>query len=279
LLSVDAMWIGSPDGYLLSVFREISPVQPLSEALAAIADVPRDAMFGEDLNGIVTSWNAGAEEIFGYRADEIVGTSVTRLIPDDRTHEKDLILDKLRRGEHVDDMETVRRTKQGRLIDVSIAVVPIRDVRGRIAGASKIVREIAAPVKRTRDAERMSRLYASLSQINQAIVLTSNREGLFVQICEALVNRVGSIRRPRDCFRWPWLAMTRAMFDRSKSTATTVRRDAVRPERRFASTSLTSFKIFPPIRTCGRGWRRRGVAAFDRQPRFRSGWRARSAGC
>jgi PAS domain S-box-containing protein len=193
----DAMWIGSPDGYLLSIFRETGPGQASSESLAPIAEASRDAIFGEDLNGTVTSWNAGAEEIFGYRAGEIVGTSVTRLIPDDRRHEKDIILDKLRRGEHVDDMATVRRTKEGRLIDVSIAVSPIRDVRGRIAGASKMIRRIAAPVKRARDVERMSRLYASLSQINQAIVLTSNREGLFAQICESLVNR--------GAFRMAWV--------------------------------------------------------------------------
>jgi PAS domain S-box-containing protein len=195
--SVDAMWIGAPDGYLLSIFRETGRIQASRESPAAIADASFDAIFGEDLNGIVTSWNAGAQDIFGYRADEIVGTSVTRLIPDDRKHEKDIILDKLRRGEHVDHMETVRRTKEGQLIAVSIAVSPIRDDRGRIAGASKVIRHITALEKRTRDVERMSRLYASVSQINQAIVLTSNRETLFAQICEALVNR--------GAFRMAWV--------------------------------------------------------------------------
>ena len=195
--SVDAMSIGSPDGSLLSIFREIGRVQASRESLAAIVEASFDAIFGEDLNGIVTHWNAGAQHIFGYDADEIVGTSITRLIPDDRKQEKDIILDKLRRGEHVDHMETVRKTKEGRLIDVSIAASPIRDDRGRIAGASKIVRHITAPGKRTRDVERMSRLYASLSQINQAIVLTSTREALFARICEALVNR--------GAFRMAWV--------------------------------------------------------------------------
>jgi PAS domain S-box-containing protein len=195
--SVDAMSIGSPDGSLLSVFREIGRVEAPRESLAAIVDASIDAVFSEDLNGIVTGWNAGARDIFGYRSDEIVGTSVTRLIPDDRRHEKDIILDKLRRGERVDCMETVRKTKDGRLIDVSIAVSPIRDDHGRIAGTSKSVRHVTALEKRTRDVERMSRLHASLSQINQAIVLTSNREALFARICEALVNR--------GAFRMAWV--------------------------------------------------------------------------
>lgn len=195
--SVDAMSIGSPDGSLLSIFREVGRVQASRESLAAIVDASFDAVFDEDLNGIVTSWNAGAQDIFGYRADEIVGTSVTRLIPDDRKHEKDIILDKLRRGEHVDYLETVRRTKAGQLIDVSIAVSPIRDDHGRIAGAAKIVRHIKALEKQTRDVERISRLYASLSQINQAIVLTSNPEALFARICEALVDR--------GAFRMAWV--------------------------------------------------------------------------
>ena len=91
----------------------------------------------------------------------------------------------------------MRRTKEGRLIDVSIAVSPIRDDHGQIAGASKIVRHMAASRKQSRDVEQISRLYASLSQINQAIVLTSNREALFARICEALVDK--------GAFRMAWV--------------------------------------------------------------------------
>lgn len=189
VVSLNAMTTGSPDGSLLRIFRETDGVPTSRELLAAIVESTSDAILCEDLKGIVTSWNAGAQNIFGYRADEIVGTSITRLIPEGRQHEKDVILDKLRRGEHVDHLETVRKTKDGRLIDVSIAVSPIRDNRGRVAGASKIIRDRTALTKRTRDVERMSRLYASLSQINQAIVLTPNREALFARVCEALVDR------------------------------------------------------------------------------------------
>ncbi|MDO8397941.1 MAG: PAS domain S-box protein [Bradyrhizobium sp.] len=189
VFAVDVTSIGLADGARLSIFGEIGRVQTSRELLAAIVDSSSDAIVGNDLDGIVGSWNAAAENIFGYRADEIVGTSIDRLIPDDRRGEEDIILDKLRRGERVDHFETVRRTKEGRLVDVSIAVSPIRDDRGRIAGASKIVRDITALTKRTRDVERISRLYASLSEINQAIVLTPSREVLFTRVCEALVDK------------------------------------------------------------------------------------------
>ncbi|MFH1342268.1 MAG: PAS domain S-box protein [Pseudomonadota bacterium] len=159
------------------------------EMLAAIVDSSLDAIVGKDLNGIVTSWNAAAQNIFGYRADEIVGTSIAQLMPDGSRGENDVILDRLRRGERLGVLETVRRTKEGALIDVSIAVSPISDVRGHLVGVSEIARDITASRKRTRDLERISRIYASLSQIDQAIVLTTDRDALFARVCEALVDR------------------------------------------------------------------------------------------
>ena len=168
---------------------EIGGVPASRELLAAIIDSSLDAIVGQDLNGIVTSWNAGAQNIFGYRADEIVGTSIAQLMPDGSRGENDVVLDRLRRGERIGVLETVRRTKEGALIDVSIAVSPISDARGLLVGVSEIARDITASRKRTRDLERISRLYASLSQIDQAIVLTTNRDALFARVCEALVDR------------------------------------------------------------------------------------------
>lgn len=167
----------------------IGGVAASRELLAAIVDSSLDAIVGKDLNGIVTSWNAGARNIFGYRADEMIGTSIAQLMPGGSHDENEVILDRLRRGERIDHLETVRRTKEGALIDVSIAVSPIRDDRGRLLGVSEIARDITASKKRTRDIERISRLYASLSEIDQAIVLTTNREALFARVCEALVDR------------------------------------------------------------------------------------------
>jgi PAS domain S-box-containing protein len=112
--------------------------------LAAIIDSADDAIVAKDLDGIVQSWNAGAERVFGYTAAEIVGKPVRLLIPADRQSEEDAILAKLRRGERVDHFETVRRRKDGNLIHVSLTVSPVRDTNGVIIGASKIARDITA---------------------------------------------------------------------------------------------------------------------------------------
>ena len=105
--------------------------------LAAIIECSDDAIIGKDLSSIVTSWNKGAEKIFGYPADEMVGASIMRLIPADRRDEENQILEKIKRGESVKHFETLRQIKSGRLIDVSITASPIKDVTGEIVGVSK----------------------------------------------------------------------------------------------------------------------------------------------
>jgi PAS domain S-box-containing protein len=111
--------------------------------LAAIVEHSDDAIISKDLNGIVTSWNIGAEQIFGYTAVEMVGQSILKLIPPDRHGEEDFILEKIRKGERIKHYDTVRRRKDGTLIDVFLTVSPIF-VNGRIVGASKIARDITA---------------------------------------------------------------------------------------------------------------------------------------
>src|SRR5688572_27920580 len=106
----------------------------LQARLAAIVESSDDAIVSKTLEGIVTSWNRGAERIFGYTADEIVGKSITTVIPPDRLHEEPQILARLRRGERVDHFETIRRRKDGRLIDVSVTISVVRDGTGRIVG-------------------------------------------------------------------------------------------------------------------------------------------------
>jgi PAS domain S-box-containing protein len=111
--------------------------------LAAIVESSDDAIIGKDLCGVVTSWNKGAEKIFGYLASEMMGASIMRLIPADRQEEEqDQILGKIKCGESVDHFETVRQTKDGRLISVSITVSPIKDATGAVIGASKVARDI-----------------------------------------------------------------------------------------------------------------------------------------
>jgi PAS domain S-box-containing protein len=110
--------------------------------LAAIIDSASDAIIAKTLEGIVTIWNAAAERLFGYAAHEMIGQSIRRLIPADRQHEEDMILQRIAAGERIEHYDTVRVAKDGRTIDVSLTISPVRDTGGRIIGASKIVRDI-----------------------------------------------------------------------------------------------------------------------------------------
>jgi two-component system, cell cycle sensor histidine kinase and response regulator CckA len=111
--------------------------------LAAIVTSSADAIIGKDLNGIITSWNRGAEGIFGYTTTEMVGSSILRLIPADRQDEEDRILRTIRQGESVEHFETLRQTKDGRLIEVSVTASPIRNAIGEVTGVSKVARDIS----------------------------------------------------------------------------------------------------------------------------------------
>ena len=122
--------------------------------LAAIVSSCDDGIASKDLNGVVTSWNAGAERIFGYSADEMVGRPITVIIPPELHDDEPTILAKIRRGERIDHFETVRVTKDGRRIHVSLTISPIRDAGGKIVGAAKVVRDIT---ERRRSEEALQR--------------------------------------------------------------------------------------------------------------------------
>ncbi|HEX4606286.1 MAG TPA: PAS domain S-box protein, partial [Candidatus Angelobacter sp.] len=113
-----------------------------SQRLAAIVESSDDAIASKDLNGTVTSWNKGAEKMFGYKAEEIIGQPVTLIIPPELHKDEEMILDKIRRGEKIAHFETVRLTKDGERIDVSLTVSPVKDGSGTVVGAAKIVRNI-----------------------------------------------------------------------------------------------------------------------------------------
>ena len=133
--------------------RDISDRNRGEEArrrLAAIIESSDDAIVSKDLNGIITSWNAAAERLFGYKPEEIVGQSILMLIPPDRQHEEPRILERIRRGERIDHYETVRRRKDGTLFDISVTVSPLKDQNGKIIGASKIARDISDRVQNER---------------------------------------------------------------------------------------------------------------------------------
>ena len=110
--------------------------------LASIIESSDDAILSKDLDGIITSWNNGAERLFGYTADEAIGKPITILIPDDRLDEEPAILERIRRGEPTSHFATIRRRKDGSLVDISLTVSPIRTQDGVVIGASKIARDI-----------------------------------------------------------------------------------------------------------------------------------------
>jgi PAS domain S-box-containing protein len=111
--------------------------------LAAIVESSDDVIVSKDLNGIIRSWNAAATRLFGYSADEIIGTSILKLIPEEFHSDEKTIMENIRAGRRVEHFETVRRTKSGQLLEVSLTVSPIRDEHGRVIGASKILRDIS----------------------------------------------------------------------------------------------------------------------------------------
>jgi PAS domain S-box-containing protein len=117
-----------------------------SQRLAAIVESSDDAILAKDLNGTIIAWNNGAERLFGYTPEEAIGQPVQMLIPPDRQNEVPEILGRIKRGDRIDHYETVRRRKDGSLIDISLSVSPIRSRDGRIIGASKIVRDIPWPL-------------------------------------------------------------------------------------------------------------------------------------
>src|SRR5271154_2080348 len=125
--------------------RNLQP-DALTEAaaalLSAIVDSSHDAIVSKTLNGIVTSWNRTAEELFGYTAAEMIGQSITVIIPPELLAEEDYVLGCIRRGEKVEHFETIRQAKDGRRLNISLTVSPVRDSRGVVIGASKIARDI-----------------------------------------------------------------------------------------------------------------------------------------
>ena len=152
LVSSEAEFFKDPDELrlLAEMSEDISFALDTMEAehtrayLASIVESSNDAIVTKDLNSIITSWNQGAESIFGYTAQEMIGQSILRLLPPDRIEEESEILDQIKRDQPIDHYETVRIGKDGALIDVSVTISPIKDAAGHVIGASKVARDITA---------------------------------------------------------------------------------------------------------------------------------------
>ena len=141
--------------------------------LAAVVQSSQDAIVAKTLNGIITDWNQGAEHIFGYKPKEIVGKSILTLIPKDRQSEEQEILRKVRHGESLDHYETVRRRKDGQLIDVSLTISPIKGPKGEIVGVSKIARDIT---KQKQAEQRLAEQARLLNLTNDAIIVRDHQD-------------------------------------------------------------------------------------------------------
>src|SRR5262245_17380580 len=130
-----------------------------SARLAAIVESSDDAIISKDLDGVIVTWNAGAQRIFGYTAEEAIGRSVTMLIPTERHDEEPGILERIRRGDRIDHYETVRVRRDGERIVISLTVSPIFDEHGNVTGASKIARDITEQKQTAARIEHDRKLY------------------------------------------------------------------------------------------------------------------------
>lgn len=153
---------------MIGIVRDVTESkrgEELRNQLAAIVESSDDAIISKSLDSIIITWNAGAERIFGYQADEVIGKSIRLLIPPERSGEEDVILSRLRHGERIEHFETVRVRKDGALINVSLSVSPVRDALGNITGAAKIARDITNRVQTEHALQEETR---SLELINQS---------------------------------------------------------------------------------------------------------------
>jgi PAS domain S-box-containing protein len=169
---------------------EASP-EFLAQHLAAIVESSDDAIISKDLNGIIQTWNRGAQRVFGYTADEVIGKPVTILMPPDRLDEEPGILARIRRGERIDHYETIRQRKDGSLIDISLTVSPIRGSDGRVVGASKIARDITERKKAENAVRENERRLEELFSSIPAAIYTTDAEGKITYYNDAAVALAG----------------------------------------------------------------------------------------
>jgi PAS domain S-box-containing protein len=201
---------------LLLEANDRSRGEEYAQRLAAIVRYSDDAIISKDLNGTINSWNHGASRLFGYTAEEAVGRPVTLLIPPDYLDEEPKILERIRSGEPIDHYETVRRRKDGSLVDISLTVSPIRDASGKVIGASKVARDIT---ERRRAHEQQQLLLKEMdhrvknlfSLACSVVTLSARSARTPAELANAVVDRLAALARahaltlakPSDAIRAP----------------------------------------------------------------------------
>ena len=176
------------------------------QRFASIVESSDDAIVSKNLDGIITSWNGGAQRLFGYTAEEAIGKPITMLMSADQFDEEAGILERIRRGERIDHYETVRRRKDGSLIDISLTVSPVRTPEGTIVGASKIARDIS---ERRRAQEQqnlllreMSHRVKNLFSVTGSLVTLSARSARTPQdVATAVRERLAALTRAQELTR------------------------------------------------------------------------------
>ena len=190
------------------------PAEQWQARLIAIVESSDDAIVSKTLDGVITSWNAAAERIFGWTAQEAVGRHITLIIPEERWAEEDQVLATIRRGERLDHFETVRVTKDGQRLDISLTVSPILDASGRVVGASKIARDIT---ERRRLQEARERLLEREQRAREAAeALNRAKDEFLATISHELRTPLNAI------FGWARLLQTRQLDEAGQDRAITV---------------------------------------------------------
>jgi len=197
--------------------------------LASIVDSSEDAIIGKDLNGLITAWNRGAERIYGYSHDEVIGKNISLLAPADRPDEIPQILERIRHGETVEHFESIRVTKDGRRLNVSISVSPIREAAGRVTGASAIARDITAQ-KRAEEHLRQAQKMEAIGRLAGGIAHDFNNILGIVSACNELLRT----RIDAESDQGQYVANIRKAVDRGASLTrqllTFSRKSTVQPQ-------------------------------------------------
>ena len=164
--------------------------------LAAIVESSHDAIVSKSLDGVITSWNKGAERLFGYSAEEAVGQNITLIIPPERRDEERMIVEQLTRGERIDHFETVRMRKDGSLLDVSLTISPMKDASGRVVGASKLARDIT---ERKHAEEALRQALTDLAHASRLTTLGEFTASLAHEVKQPIA---AAVTDANTCVRW-----------------------------------------------------------------------------